>query len=104
MRPWGNSAPCSPSAPPRQASGDAFRKTDAFAAENRANIDVDATRADLVAAGSTYDFSIPGAAAIRAAVESALNGTIAALEPNIVGDGSTDGTGAAVVDPQAPGA
>jgi hypothetical protein len=62
------------------------------------------TPADLVAAGSTYDFSIPGAATIRAAVESALNGTIAALEPNIVGDGSTDGTGAAVVDPQAPGA
>jgi len=57
--------------------------------------------ADLVAAGSTYDFSIPGAATVRAAVESALNGTIAALEPNIVGDGSTDGTGAAVVDPQA---
>src|SRR5262249_46292068 len=38
------------------------------------------------------------AATIRAAAESVLNGTTAALELIIVDDGSTDGTGAAVVD------
>jgi hypothetical protein len=104
MRPAATARRDSPPGPPRQASGEAFHQTDVFAGENRANNNVDATWADLVAAGSTYDFSIPGAATIGAAVEGALNGTIAALEPNIVGDGSTDGTGAAVVDPQAPGA
>jgi hypothetical protein len=52
-----------------------------------------------MAAGPTYDFSLPGAATSRGVAESALNGTIAALEPNIVDDGSTDGTGAVVVDP-----
>ena len=38
------------------------------------------------------------AATIRAAAESVLNGTCAALELIIVDDGSTDGTGAAVAD------
>lgn len=41
------------------------------------------------------------AATVRAAAESVLNGTSAALELIIVDDGSTDGTGAAVADLEA---